>query len=529
VVALASAATALALRLTHSESVVLTTTTSYSEGVAGTWQRINPLFASTNEVDQDLSALVFSGLLRIGSDGRAEPDLAASLPDISTDGKSYTFHLRPDAKWQDGQPVTSADVAFTVAKLKDPDFKGDADLAEAWSAIDVETPDPMTAIFRLKQPSSPFLAREATIGLLPAHLLGTFGGTALFDAPFNAQPIGSGPYRLTSVDSQQAILTASDVYYLGKPQIDTFRVRFFGDYPSAMRALSGGELDGLLLRDTPTESQLTELGRLKGKKVEQLQRSAYLVLYLNNDQAAFFSDERVRRAISLTIDRRLIATRAFQGVGTPSESAIPPGTWAYAKEYDNFAPNVDEAKQLLGQAGWTVQQTTGVLTKDGQEFRLTIRTDNDPVRVAVAGEVQRQLEQVGIKATVAATTFSVLRRDFLQERKYDAAIAGFEQGPDPDPYFSWHSSQLGSAGLNLANFGDVVTDELIARARTAADADLRQAQYRQFQEKWDDLAPSVVLLYPRYIYVHPDGLKGFTPGVLFDGAQRFLDVQKWHT
>src|SRR5258708_40008662 len=101
-----------------------------------------------------------------------------------------------------------------------------------------------------------------------------------------------------------------------------------------MRGLSAGELDGLLLRDAPTESQLTELGRAKGKKVEQLQRSAYLVLYLNNEQAAFFQDERVRRAISLTLDRRSIATRVFQGAATPSHSAIPPGAWAYAKEYD---------------------------------------------------------------------------------------------------------------------------------------------------------------------------------------------------
>src|SRR5262249_25512490 len=157
--------------------------------------------------------------------------------------------------------------------------------------------------------------------------------------------------------------------------------------------------------------ELTGLGRIKGKKADQLQRSAYLVLYLNNEQAAFFQDERVRRAISLTVDRRAIASRVFQGVATPSGSAVPPGTWAYAREYDQAAPDVDQARKLLEQAGWTVQATTGVLTKEGQEFRVTIRTDNDPLRVAVAGEVQRQLEQVGIKATVAATTFSVLRRD----------------------------------------------------------------------------------------------------------------------
>lgn len=526
VVATLGAAGALALRLTGSESVVLTDSTTYTEGTAGTYQRINPLYASANEVDQDLVALVFAGLVRTGADGSLLPGLA-DLPEVAADGKSYTFHIVKNARWQDDAPVTSRDVAFTVAKMKDPDFKGDTELAEAWSGIEVETPDAGTVILRLRQASAPFLARYATIGLLPEHLLGTLGGAALYDAPFNTQPVGAGPYRLQSLDSRQATLTANPTYVLGKPHINTLRMRFYSDYPSAVLAASHGEVDGLLLRDTPSEAQLTELSKLRGKKVEQLQRAAYLVLYLNNDHAAFFQDDRVRRAIALAVDRRALATRVFHGAATASGSAVPPGTWAYAKEYDRVVPDLDEAKKLLEQAGWSVSATTGILTKEGQEFRITIRTDNDEVRVAVAGEVARAVEQLGMKATVASTTFSVLRRDFLQERKYDAAIGGFDQGADPDPYFSWHSSQQGTAGLNLANFGDVVTDELIAKARTVNDTEVRKEQYRQFQEKWDDLAPSVVLAYPRFLYLHPEGLKGLNTGVLFSPAQRFLDVEQW--
>jgi peptide/nickel transport system substrate-binding protein len=128
---------------------------------------------------------------------------------------------------------------------------------------------------------------------------------------------------------------------------------------------------------------------------------------------------------------------------------------------------------------------------------------------------------------VASTTFSVLRRDFLQERKYDAAVAGWDQGSDPDPYFGWHSSQMGTAGLNLANFADIVADSLIAQGRTTHDPEVRKEAYRQFQEVWTELEPSVVLAYPRYIYVHPESMEGVPEGAIFAAPLRFADVHLW--
>lgn len=505
----------------------LSGSTSYTEAVAGSYQRINPLFASTNDVDSDLSKLVFAGLVRIGPDGTVEPDMA-DLPQLSSDGQTYTFKLKKDLKWQDGVPVTSRDVAFTIAQLTDPDFKGDPSLAEGWIGVDVSTPDDSTFVAHLKQPSAPFLARNATIGILPQHLLGGLSAAALFDAPFNTAPIGTGPYRLTAIDTREAQLSAYDAYHLGRPGIATIKLRFYPDYPSALRALESGEVKGLMLRDALTEAQVTEINNVKGVKVDQVSRTAYIVLYLNNDRAQFFQDDRVRQAISLILDRKAIVDRVFYGTAEPSSSAVAPGTWAYDKQYDVTQVQIDQAKKLLADAGWTPHPTTGILVKGGAEFRITIRTDNDPVRVAIANEVARQLEPIGIRATVASTTFSVLRRDFLQSRDYDAAIAGWDQGPDPDPYFGWHSTQTGAAGLNLANFSDSIADELIAKGRTSNDVEVRKDAYRQFQEVWGEKAPSVVLAYPQYLYAHSDAIQGMNLGVLSAGADRFTDVYKWH-
>lgn len=526
VLAVAVVALSLWLRPGGGGSVVLPGQQTYVEGVAGTWQRINPVYASMNDVDGDLSQLLFSGLTRLGPDGTVQPDLA-DLPDISADGRTYTFHLRKNARWHDGQPLTSRDVAFTVAAITSPDFKGAPALAEGWLGIEVETPDESTVVFRLKQPFAPFLARNATIGILPSHLLGSLNAANLFEAAFNALPVGSGPYRIASLDTREAVLVANEAYHRGQPSIATVRLRFYSDYPSAIRAMEGGEIQGLLVRDTLTEAQLAEVQKIKGVRIDQPARAAYLVMYLNNDVADLFQDEHVRRALSLAIDREAIVTRVFEGLAAASSSPVAPGTWAYADQYDVLKPDVETARKLLSGAGWKAHPTTGILIKEGQEFRFTIRTDNDPIRVAVANEVARQLQPLGIRATVASTTFSVLRRDFLQERKYEAAIAGWDQGPDPDLYAGWHSAQQGAAGLNIANFANQVADSLIEKGRTSHDIEVRKDQYRQLQEVWQDLAPSVVIAYPRYTYIHTTAISGPAMDILFAPSLRFSDIVKW--
>ena len=131
-----AAAGALALRLSGGDSVVLTNQSRYTEGVAGTWQRVNPLFANANEVDADLSQLVFSGLVRIAGDGQVLGDLA-ELPAVTDEGRTYTFKLRSNLQWHDGAAVTSRDLLFTVRTLTDGDFTGDRLLAEGWRGAEL--------------------------------------------------------------------------------------------------------------------------------------------------------------------------------------------------------------------------------------------------------------------------------------------------------------------------------------------------------------------------------------------------------
>lgn len=497
----------------------------YTEGVAGTWQRINPIFATENQVDADLSRLVFAGLVRVGPDGQILPDMA-ELPQVSEGGRTYTFRLRDGLEWHDGRPVTSQDVRFTIERITDPEFRGSPELAQAWASVEVIVPDLRTIVFRLPQPSAPFLARWATIGIIPSHGFRDTTAAGIFDAPFNAAPIGSGPFRLESLNSREARLVANPRYHLGRPAIDVIRFRFFSDYPTALRDLQDGAIDGLLVRDDLTAAQIDELREASHLDIETWQRAAFVALYLNNEQA-LFADEHVRRAVSLALDRSALVTEQLLGLATASASPIAPGTWAYNADYDDISPNIEEARRLLAEAGWEPHPTTGILVRQGSEFRFTIRTDNDPARTALATAIAHQLEALGIKVNVASTPFSVLRRDFLEQRRYDAAVVGWDQGADPDPYDGWHSSQAGSGGVNIANFADVVADSLIAQGRTSTDQAVRIEAYRQFQEIWQQQVPSAVIAYPHVIYAHTTRLHNSDRGVLFTPADRFFDIHLW--
>ncbi len=498
----------------------------YVEGVVGAWQRINPLFATDNPVDQDLSRLVFAGLLRAGEDGRLLPDLAP-LPEIGEDGRTYTFRLHPGVRWHDGAPVRSLDVAFTIDHILAPDFQGDPRLRDAWTGVEVRTPDLRTVIIRLPAASPSFLARFATVGILPEHLLQGLDGAGLFDAPFNARPVGAGPYRLDSVTSLEAALSAYPRYHLGRPQIDVIKVRFLPDFSAVQHALEQGEIDGVFLRQSLSQEQLDSLDAIDGFVREDLQRAVSLVLFLNNGQAAYFRDPRVRAAVSLALDREMLVQNALLGLATPSSSAIAPGTWAYDPSLDSPPGDPETAVALLAEAGWQRNPTSGVLVRQGSEFRLTIRTDNDPRHLALAREIARQLEPIGIRATVASTSFTVLSRDFLAPRTYDAALAGWDQGPDPDPYLAWHSSQVAHPGGNIANYGGIIIDALLERGRTTVNTLVRLDAYQQFQDLWRRETPSVVIAYPHIRYVRATTVESPPFGVLFTPADRFLNVHKW--
>ncbi len=485
---------------------------------------MNPLYASFNQADQDLAALVFSGLVRMGAHGEVLPGIAERW-DINADATEFTFHLRRNALWQDGKPVTADDVVFTAALLGSPDYAGDPALQQVWRGATAVKIDEYTVRFVLKQPFAPFLA-YCSIGLLPRHLLEGMSASRLADAGFNRQPVGSGPYRLVALDSAHAVLEAVSGYYLGGPYIKTIEIRFFRDPREAMNAVLRKEADGALLPPVFQANEWAALAARQDVRLLRETRTNSLVLYLNNGQPPF-TDSRVRQALSLAIDRGRVADLAAGGRATPSDLPIPPGAWAAPAEA--VAPSADpaRAKSLLAEAGWT-PGPDGTLTRQGKAIEFTLVANNDPGRVAAATEVARQLAVIGVKVQVATAGATEVLRDFIAPRRYEAVLYGWDPGIDPDPYPAWDSARDTPDGGNVARYHNSEVDRLLERARQTPDQAARRSLYDQFVARFRADAPSIVLYYAQDTYLLRRDIHGIEPAVLAQPSARFWDVADWY-
>jgi len=495
----------------------------YVEAIVGAPARVNPLFAPLNDTDADIASVVFSGLTRLGPDGQVLPDLAESW-DISDDGLTYTFHLKRDVTWHTGAPFTAEDAAFTYALLADPDLHGDPELGQLWRQVSCSAADELTLVCQIPQPFAPFIS-YTTVGILPKHILENATGATIADSAFNQAPAGTGPYRLAQLDQTKAILRANPTYYGARPAIDEIELRFYPDPSTAAAALSRGEVQGLLLGPGANQEDFDLLTSTPGLRAYTANRTAYTVLFLNNTQPPF-DDKTLRQAVAFSINIDDIISHLLGGRAVRADSPMVPGTWAYNPQIEPRPYDTDQAKKLLDEAGWKTHDGA-IRQKDGKELRITLMTDQDPLRIAVAQEIANQLAKVGVQTVVAPQGSADLVRELLVPHQYQAAIFGWDPGADPDPYPAWHSSQVGPNGRNLAAYQNPDTDRLIEEARQTTDLDKRQALYYTFQQKFFEDVPSVLIYYPVFTYFVAEGVHNVELGTLFQTSSRFANIAQW--
>ncbi|MGB6422969.1 MAG: ABC transporter substrate-binding protein, partial [Anaerolineales bacterium] len=282
-----------------------TTGGAYTEALIGSLGRLNPLLDAANPADRAVDRLLYSSLIRFDSRGSAQGDLAESWG-ISQDGTVYNFSLRNEAVWHDGVPVTSEDVIFTIELMRDENLPLPPDLQEFWSQIEVGALNEKTLQFRLPESFAPFLD-HLTFGILPKHLLGNLTAQEIINAPFNLNPVGSGPYQFVSLQMENeeirgVALSAFDDYYEQKPFIEGVFFQYYPDSPSAFAAYQEGEVMGISeITPDVLDSALkeTDLNLFTGR------RSRLNLVFLNLDipSLPFLQDPLVRRALLMGINR----------------------------------------------------------------------------------------------------------------------------------------------------------------------------------------------------------------------------------
>ncbi len=498
---------------------------SYVEGVAGAPSRVNPLFATFNAVDSDLSSLVFSGLVRLGPKGDVQPDLA-ELPKVTPDGKSYAFELRRGLIWHDGEPLDAEDVLFTIDAIQDPEFQGDPVLADVFRDVKTEAPDDHTVIMTLPEPFAPFLSYTA-VGILPRHLLSELDAGGLAETPFNQRPIGSGPFRLTDLSDTGATLESFAAYHLGQPRLEKMEIRFYPDDARLLNALLAEEVGGALFRPGMDPEDIALIDSEPRWVRRSLHTTAYSLVYLNLT-APIFEDVEVRHALQQGLDREALIDDLLGGQALPIDSPIIRDLWASTPDPDAYAFDPGRAEELLSDDGWVREESGWV--KDGVPLSFVLSSSDDPTQSRVAQEIARQWQELGIQVQVELSGVSQFTEEVLLPREFDAALRTISlPGPDPDPYPFWHSTQAQGEGLNLSGFSDPFADWLLEDARQTSDIAQRAADYRSFQAIFAEGLPAVLLYTPTYQYVVRADLQEVKPGLLFVLSSRFNDVHLWHT
>ncbi len=504
----------------------------YTEALIGSMGRLNPMLDWNNPADRDINRLIFSGLIRFDSHGLPQPDLAEAWG-TSPDGTLFNFSIRANAVWHDGQPVTSDDVIFTVELIKSAGSLFPQDIKVLWSQIEVKKLDDKTLQFKLPEPFAPFLD-YVTFGILPKHLLESVPADQLASAQFNLQPIGTGPYKfdrlMTSGGQITGVaLTVNKDYYLPGAFIEQIVFRFYPNSASAFDAYQQGEVLGVsqITNDVLQQALMEPAFSVYTSRLPQM---GLVFLNLNNPTVSFLQNEKIRRALLLSVNRNLIVSHIMQGQAIIADGPILPGSWAYYNEIEHFDYDPDAASALLKAEGFVIPASGGdIRAKDGQFLTFTLTHPDDAVHTQIAQAIQSDWALIGIRIDLQSVPYDSLVNDFLTPRNYQAALADLNTArtPDPDPYLFWHQSEA-TGGQNYSQWDNRTASEFLESARTEADFTSRARLYRNFQVLFTKDMPSLPLYYPVYSYGVDAQVQGVQVAPMYDVSDRLALIAEWY-
>ena len=469
---------------------------------------------------------IFSGLVKYDSSENLVPDLATEVPSlenggISKDGRSITYHLRRNAVWQDGVPVTSADVRFTYGLIMDP--KNNSPVESTYARIErIDTPDPHTVILRLREPFAPVLSQVFCVGgfgqIVPEHVLAHT--TDLNRDPFNTHPVGSGAYMLARWDRGSTIvLKANPRYFGGAPHVREIDVEILPNEDTQLVTTQSHQLD---VATQARPSQIEAYKRISG--IHVVVAPTYLEDFITlNVTHTPFDDVRVRRALAMAIDRDRVASTAFNGTAVPATSIMPPNNWAF--DPDNNAPPFDPvgARRLLDEAGWVVG-SDGVREKDGKRLSFEFMHTTSATGAAISEELQSAWHDIGVDAQLRSVPRNVLVGQIEPAGTFDALLAGYGYDVDPDRSQLTETRFIEPHGFNSSRYSNADVDRWTEAANATYDRATRKKYYSLIQRRLNEDLPYIPIDWEQFVYGVSDDLRSFAPETV---NSDFWNVQDW--
>ena len=486
-------------------------------------KNLNPALASASPV-LELSAFLFSYTVVYDDHAKPVPDAVTEIPtlqngDVSADGKTLTYKLRHGMKWHDGQEVTCKDMRFTWQVMINP--KNNVNTTEGWKEInDVDCRDPYVAVVHLKRVYAPFLQQLWSLNgngpILPEHLLGKLNDNkgSLNTAPYNAAPVGSGPYKFVSWErGSQVRFEVNPDYYQGKPSIREVVYKIIPDQNTLATQLQTHELD---LAWNLAASSLERVKSIPGDTT--ITPVVYTFEHFDfNLRHPLFRDVRVRRALTYAIDRKSMLEKLRHNLGELSDTFLDPTLYPDAQNPDIMKYPYDpaKAKALLEEAGWKAGPD-GIRVKNGQKLQFQVSTQTE----SIAGKADEEQAQtywraVGADAVVknypTALFFDNTANGPLQGGRYDVAFFAWVGAADMDQSAIYSAHNFAPHGQNAIFWDNAVATKAMDDANETVDMKRRIADYMIVQREFAKDDPSVILWFRKDLEVYTSALKDFTP------------------
>jgi peptide/nickel transport system substrate-binding protein len=457
-----------------------------------------------------VSPKVTEGLLTYDFDFKPRPALATEWT-ISPDGLRYSFKLRPNVKWHDGQEFTSADVAYSIKLLKENHPRGRGTFA---FVQEVQTPDPLTAIIVLAKPA-PYLIKALDASespIVPKHV---YEGTDPLANKNASTPIGTGPFVFREwVKGSHIILERNPNYWdAGKPYLDRIIIRFIADQAARSAAFETGELD---LGGGPPVPR-SDIARLQalpqlGSETRGYEYNASMTqLYFNYDNP-IFRDKRVRLAIAHAIDYHRLLEFVYFGYGKVAPSAVSPDLTDFVDpSIKPYTFDLALANKLLDEAGYP---------KKADGIRFPIRLYANPYNLQAAGDfVKQALVKLGIAVDFQFFDFSTYINKAYTVRDFDITLESLSNTFDPTSGVQrafWSKNfKIGLPFSNASHYANPVVDQLLEDAAVEPDIEKRRELWFKFQNLiYDDVAaihlvvPDGVTLFDKKVRNHTLGVTG---------------------
>ncbi|HEU4365007.1 MAG TPA: peptide-binding protein [Candidatus Krumholzibacteria bacterium] len=429
---------------------------------------------ATTAYEQFVLRHLYDPIVDYDENGDLVPVLAASLPVVSADHLRVTIKLREDIHWQDGVPITSRDARFALARIQDPDVPALNKLAYFEKLARLETPDDHTLIFVWKEPFAPGMYAITQLWPIPEHI---YGQGDFLTHPANRKPVGSGPFILDEWRSGQYIsLKRYDDYHGRKAYLDRMIFKVVEDDAVALNMLKIGELDEMRVTQIQWEKQTVD-----ADFEARFNRYQYYYPQYNfigwNCRTPWFTDGRVRLAMTLLFDRESINNKIYSGYARLVSGPFYINSWAYDKTVRPHPYDPVRARQLLDEAGWIDSNGDGIRDKDGRKFEFELNiAHGSSIAPQFAQLLQEECDKSGVRVNIRSIEASTFFGK-VDKGECDAWTLGWNLDLDPDVYDTFHSSKAPPNGVNYGGYRNSAVDSLLVAGRAEFDEEKRTAIY----------------------------------------------------